>query len=161
MFLALIAAASMIYPSELDAAKAGLKLAAECSQNKRECGGVIYKLPTGYAISEIVTSDKKYGLPALEYYYEPGGPTNIVADFHTHVDLSGNHLFSPYFSTSDRLTNEGLHTTGYMYSFRDGMIHAYVPGYDDADDIECDMHNTKTGKKRTIYLTSGHIVGIL
>lgn len=160
MLLALVAAVSLVYPSELDAAKAGLKAAAECSQNKYECGGVIYKTESGYTLSPIVTSQKKYGLPALEQFYLPGKPLP-VADFHTHVDLSGNHLYSTFFSNADVGTNDGLHTTGYMYSFKDNMIRAYVPGYDDRDDEEVDLHNTKTGKKRSFFLTCGHIVGII
>jgi hypothetical protein len=78
----------------------------------------------------------------------------VVADFHTHICSVHNRPFSTFFSSSDALANEGLHTVGYMLSLCDGYIRRFDPVQDDQDDEEVDFHSG-----RVIYLTIGHIVG--
>ena len=78
----------------------------------------------------------------------------MVADFHTHICSIHNKPFSPFFSSSDALANDGLHTVGYMLSLCDGYIRRFDPAQDDHDDEEVDFHSG-----RVIYLTIGHIVG--
>lgn len=140
-----------------DAAKAALTMAYQRCDPNYECGGVISHLDIPglgerYLVSHIVTSRRPFGvdLSTLYGYYT----SDVVADFHTHICSVHNKDFANFFSAGDQITNTGLHTVGYMFSYCDHNIHRFDPSQDDRDDEEVDFHSGKV-----IYLTIGHIVG--
>jgi hypothetical protein len=132
-----------------EAAISALKHAADICNPQYECGGVVRAVEGGFEASGLITSRRAFGVDLGEFY----GP-DVVADFHTHVCSIHNKLFSPFFSTSDAIANQGLHTVGYMLSLCDWNIRRYDPSQDDRDDEEVDFRSG-----RVIYLTIGHIVG--
>jgi hypothetical protein len=145
MNLLALAAFATIDESAIDA----LKHAAATCDPHYECGGVVRKVAGGFQASRLVTSTKPFSVN-LELLYD----SDVVADFHTHICSIHNRPFADFFSTSDALVNQGLHTVGYMLSLCDRNIRRYDPSQDDRDDEEVDFHSG-----RVIYLTSGHIVG--
>jgi len=132
-----------------EAAIEGLRHASETCDPQYECGGVVRRVAGGFAVSELLTSNKPFGVDLEEVY----GP-EVVADFHTHICSIHNKPFADFFSTADALANQGLHTVGYMLSLCDRNIRRYDPVQDMRDDEEVDFHSG-----RVIYLTCGHIVG--
>lgn len=126
-----------------------LKHAASTCDPRYECGGVVRRVEGGFTASETVTSAKPFGVDLEELY-----ATDVVADFHTHICSIHNKPFADFFSSSDALVNQGLHTVGYMLSLCDRNIRRYDPSQDDRDDEEVDFRSG-----RVIYLTIGHIVG--
>ena len=132
-----------------EAAISGLTHAAGICDPRYECGGVVRAVNGGFEASGLITSRRSFGVDLGEFY----GP-DVVADFHTHICSIHNKPFSTFFSSSDALANEGLHTVGYMLSLCDSYIRRFDPVQDDHDDEEVDFHSG-----RVIYLTIGHIVG--
>jgi hypothetical protein len=132
-----------------EAAISGLTHAAAICNPRYECGGVVRAVNGGFEASGLITSRRSFGVDLGEFY----GP-DVVADFHTHICSIHNKPFSPFFSSSDAIANQGLHTVGYMLSLCDGYIRRFDPSQDDRDDEEVDFHSGKV-----IYLTIGHIVG--
>ena len=132
-----------------EAAIDGLKRAAALCDPRYECGGVVRVVEGGFQASELITSNKPFGV-SLEDIYGPG----VVADFHTHICSIHNRSFADFFSLSDAIVNQELHTVGYMLSLCDWNIRRYDPSQDDRDDEEVDFQSG-----RVIYLTCGHIVG--
>ena len=132
-----------------EAAISGLTHAAGICDPRYECGGVVRAVNGGFEASGLITSKRPFGVDLGEFY----GP-DVVADFHTHICSIHNKPFSTFFSSSDALANEGLHTVGYMLSLCDSYIRRFDPVQDDHDDEEVDFHSG-----RVIYLTIGHIVG--
>jgi len=146
MNLLALAAFASIDESAIDA----LKHAAATCDPHYECGGVVRKVAGGgFQASRLVTSTKPFSVN-LEQLYD----SDVVADFHTHICSIHNRPFADFFSASDALVNQGLHTVGYMLSLCDRNIRRYDPSQDDRDDEEVDFHSG-----RIIYLTTGHIVG--
>lgn len=141
--------------ADLDvAALTALQEAAVCSQNKRECGGIIIERD-GWFVYTPPTPGKSFGVSMEDAYGAAwAAGEHVVADYHVHICSPHNRIFSPFFSTADALTNEGLHTIGYMLSLCDGNVRRFDPSQDDRDDEEVDLHSGKV-----IYLTIGHIVG--
>jgi hypothetical protein len=153
LIMALLVGAS--YPDVNQAAHAALADAAICSQNRRECGGVVFMRPDGsYAYTAPVTSGKPFGVDLSGPYASAPGP--VVADYHVHICSVHNAPFADFFSASDAIANQGLHTVGYMLSLCSWNIHRYDPSQDDADDEEVDLHSG-----RVFYLTIGHVSGWL
>lgn len=144
----------MIFADMNVAAHAALQEAAQCSQNKRECGGIIIER-SGEFIYTAPRPGRSFGV-SLEADYGAAWAAgeHVVADYHVHICSPHNRVFSPFFSTADALLNDGLHTIGYMLSLCDGNIRRYDPTQDDRDDEEVDFHS---GKK--LYLTIGHVTG--
>lgn len=132
------------------AAVAALQEAALCSENRRECGGVIIERD-GQFYYTPPTPGVSFGTDLREAYATPG---HIVADYHVHICSVHNAPFANFFSFADASVNQGLHTVGYMLSLCDHNVRRYDPAQDDRDDEEVDF---KSGK--VIYLTIGHIVG--
>jgi hypothetical protein len=142
-------AALTVFATVDEAAISALTHAATICNPQYECGGVVRAVKGGFEASGLITSKRPFGVDLGEFY----GP-DVVADFHTHICSSHNKPFSPFFSSSDALANQGLHTVGYMLSLCDGAIRRFDPSQDDRDDEEVDFHSG-----RVIYLTIGHIVG--
>lgn len=142
-------AAMTVFATVDEAAVSALKHAATICDPRYECGGVVRRVNGGFEASGLITSNRPFGVDLGEFY----GP-EVVADFHTHICSTHNKPFSPFFSSSDALANDGLHTVGYMLSLCDGYIRRFDPSQDDRDDEEVDFHSG-----RVIYLTIGHIVG--
>jgi hypothetical protein len=141
---------------ELNAAKYALRLAYDCSKNKRECGGVIYKKDNLYYVTTPITSNLPFGIDLSSYWDNKNAPTSrhvVTADYHIHICVKENADFANFFSPSDAEVNDGLHINGYILSICDMRIREFNPKQDPKGDIEVDF---KSGKK--IYLTSGHIV---
>ena len=132
-----------------EAAISGLKHAAAICNPRYECGGVVRAVPGGFEPTGLISSKRPFGVDLAEFY----GP-DVVADFHTHICSVHNKPFADFFSTSDAIVNQQLHTVGYMLNLCDGNIHRYDPSQDDRDDEEVDFRSG-----RVIYLTIGHIVG--
>ncbi|TLY78218.1 MAG: hypothetical protein E6K41_14970 [Gammaproteobacteria bacterium] len=132
-----------------EAAISGLKHAAAICDPQYECGGVVRAVPGGFEASALISSKRPFGVDLAEFY----GP-EVVADFHTHVCSIHNQAFADFFSMSDAIVNQELHTVGYMLSLCDWNIRRYDPSQDDRDDEEVDFRSG-----RVIYLTCGHIVG--
>src|SRR6516165_5863070 len=146
--ISLIAALG-VFATVDEAAISGLKHAAAICDPRYECGGVVRAVKGGYEASGRITSKRPFGVDLAEFY----GP-DVVADFHTHICSIHNQPFAAFFSSSDALANQGLHTIGYMLSLCDSQIRRFDPSQDDQDDEEVDFHSG-----RVIYLTIGHIVG--
>ncbi len=144
-----LVAALTVFATIDDAAISALKHAATICDPRYECGGVVRAVKGGFEASGLITSNRSFGVDLGEFY----GP-DVVADFHTHICSIHNKPFSAFFSSSDAIANEGLHTVGYMLSLCDGYIRRFDPTQDDRDDEEVDFHSG-----RVIYLTIGHIVG--
>jgi hypothetical protein len=144
-----LVAALTVFATIDEAAISGLTHAAAICNPRYECGGVVRAVNGGFEASGLITSRRPFGVDLGEFY----GP-DVVADFHTHICSIHNKPFSPFFSSSDAIANQGLHTVGYMLSLCDGYIRRFDPGQDDRDDEEVDFHSG-----RVIYLTIGHIVG--
>jgi len=144
-----LVAALTVFATIDEAAISGLKHAAAICDPRYECGGVVRAVKGGYEPSGLITSKRPFGVDLAEFY----GP-DVVADFHTHICSIHNRPFAAFFSSSDALANQGLHTVGYMMSLCDGYIRRFDPSQDDRDDEEVDFHSG-----RVIYLTIGHIVG--
>lgn len=145
--LALLAFATMD-----EAAIDGLKSAYRNCDARYECGGVVTHLRTGgYTWQGLTTSNRPNGL-SLEDLYKVYDKS-VVADFHTHPCV-GNKPLNNFFSMGDVLSNDGLHTVGYMLSLCDLNIRRFDPAQDERDDEEIDFHSG-----RVLYMTSGHIVG--
>ena len=142
-------AAALVFATIDEAAVSGLTHAAAICNPRYECGGVVRAVNGGFEASGLITSKRPFGVDLGEFY----GP-DVVADFHTHICSIHNKPFSTFFSSSDALANQGLHTVGYMLSLCDSYIRRYDPSQDDRDDEEVDFHSG-----RVIYLTIGHIVG--
>jgi hypothetical protein len=133
-----------------EAAIEGLKRAAADCDPRYECGGVVRVVEGGFQASDLITSNKPFGVD-LEPFYGAGA---VVADFHTHICSIHNKPFADFFSLSDTIVNQELHTVGYMLSLCDWNIRRFDPTQDDRDDEEVDFQSG-----RVIYLTCGHIVG--
>ena len=144
-----LVAALTVFATVDEAAISGLKHAAAICDPRYECGGVVRAVKGGYEASGLITSKRPFGVDLAEFY----GP-DVVADFHTHICSIHNQPFAAFFSSSDALANQGLHTIGYMLSLCDSQIRRFDPAQDDQDDEEVDFHSG-----RVIYLTIGHIVG--
>ena len=144
-----LVAALTVFATIDEAAISGLKHAAAICDPRYECGGVVRAVKGGYEASGLITSKRPFGVDLAEFY----GP-DVVADFHTHICSIHNRPFAAFFSSSDALANQGLHTIGYMLSLCDSQIRRFDPSQDDQDDEEVDFHSG-----RVIYLTIGHIVG--
>ncbi len=144
-----LVAALTVFATIDDAAISALKHAATICDPRYECGGVVRAVQGGFEASGLITSNRSFGVDLGEFY----GP-DVVADFHTHICSVHNKPFSAFFSSSDAIANDGLHTVGYMLSLCDGYIRRFDPTQDDRDDEEVDFHSG-----RVIYLTIGHIVG--
>jgi hypothetical protein len=145
-----LVAALTVFATIDEAAISGLKHAAANCNPQYECGGVVRAVKGGgFEASGLITSKRPFGVDLGEFY-----GSDVVADFHTHICSIHNKPFSPFFSSSDALANQGLHTVGYMLSLCDGYIRRFDPSQDDRDDEEVDFHSG-----RVIYLTIGHIVG--
>src|SRR6516165_4911896 len=102
-----------------EAAISELTHAAAICDPRYECGGVVRAVPGGFEASGLITSKRPFGVDLGEFY----GP-DVVADFHTHICSSHNKPFSTFFSPSDALANQGLHTVSYMTI---GHIVGWVP----------------------------------
>jgi len=146
--LSLLAAAT-VFATIDEAAISGLQHAAAICDPRYECGGVVRVVEGGFEASPPISSKLPFGVDLGEFY----GP-DVVADFHTHICSIHNKPFADFFSTSDAIANQGLHTVGYMLSMCDWNIRRYDPAQDDRDDEEVDFHSG-----RVLYLTIGHIVG--
>ena len=144
-----LVAALTVFATIDEAAISALTHAAAICDPRYECGGVVRAVNGGFEASGLITSRRSFGVDLGEFY----GP-DVVADFHTHICSIHNRPFSAFFSSSDAIANQGLHTVGYMLSLCDGYIRRYDPSQDDRDDEEVDFHSG-----RVIYLTIGHIVG--
>ena len=144
-----LVAALTVFATIDEAAISGLTHAAAICNPRYECGGVVRAVNGGFEASGLITSRRSFGVDLGEFY----GP-DVVADFHTHICSIHNRPFSAFFSSSDAIANQGLHTVGYMLSLCDGYIRRFDPSQDDRDDEEVDFHSG-----RVIYLTIGHIVG--
>ena len=144
-----LVAALTVFATIDEAAISALTHAATICNPQYECGGVVRAVKGGFEASGLITSKRAFGVDLGEFY----GP-DVVADFHTHICSIHNKPFSTFFSPSDALANQGLHTVGYMLSLCDGAIRRFDPSQDDRDDEEVDFHSG-----RVIYLTIGHIVG--
>ncbi|HEY1873018.1 MAG TPA: hypothetical protein VGG67_01315 [Steroidobacteraceae bacterium] len=144
-----LVAALTVFATIDEAAISGLTHAAAICNPRYECGGVVRAVKGGFEASGLITSRRSFGVDLGEFY----GP-DVVADFHTHICSIHNRPFSAFFSSSDAIANQGLHTVGYMLSLCDGYIRRFDPSQDDRDDEEVDFHSG-----RVIYLTIGHIVG--
>src|SRR5437762_9436596 len=97
-----------------EAAISGLKHAAAICDPQYECGGVVRAVPGGFEASALISSKRPFGVDLAEFY----GP-EVVADFHTHVCSIHNQAFADFFSMSDAIVNQELHTVGYMLSLCD------------------------------------------
>lgn len=163
MLEALVLVLSMQFSTMDAAAHAGLVEAMQCSDNKVECGGVIYQASNGtYVYTKPINGKKQFGIDLDEPINHGPKGYKLVADYHVHICNSHNAPFSPYFSPADAYTNQGFHTIGYMYSFCDSMIHRYDPSQDDRDDEEIDFKPHPDGTVHPpIYLTIGHINGYI
>ena len=146
--VSLIAAAT-VFATVDEAAISALTHAASICNPRYECGGVVRAVNGGFEASGLITSNRAFGVDLAEFYSR-----DVVADFHTHICSIHNKPFADFFSSSDALANQGLHTVGYMLSLCDGNIRRFDPSQDDQDDEEVDFHSG-----RVIYLTIGHIVG--
>jgi hypothetical protein len=144
-----LVAALTVFATIDEAAISGLTHAAAICNPRYECGGVVRAVNGGFEASGLITSRRPFGVDLGEFY----GP-DVVADFHTHICSIHNKPFAAFFSSSDALANQGLHTVGYMLSLCDSYIRRFDPSQDDQDDEEVDFHSG-----RVIYLTIGHIVG--
>jgi hypothetical protein len=145
-----LVAALTVFATIDEAAISALKHAATICDPRYECGGVVREVKGGgYEASGLITSNRPFGVDLGEFY-----GADVVADFHTHICSVHNKPFSAFFSSSDAIANQGLHTVGYMLSLCDGYIRRFDPAQDDQDDEEVDFHSG-----RVIYLTIGHIVG--
>jgi len=142
-------AALTVFATIDEAAVSALKHAATICDPRYECGGVVRRVQGGFEASGLITSNRPFGVDLGEFY-----APEVVADFHTHICSVHNRPFSTFFSSSDAIANQGLHTVGYMLSLCDGYIRRFDPAQDDQDDEEVDFHSG-----RVIYLTIGHIVG--
>lgn len=157
---------ALLYPQSIyrgmdQAAIAALGEAAICSENRRECGGVIYQTPIGYVYSPPFTSNLPFGgqIPDLAKP-PPYADWKLVADYHVHICNKRNKEFANYFSPADAYVNQGFHIVGYMLSLCDHNIHRYDPSQDDRDDEEVDFKPHRDGSRhKPIYLTIGHIIG--
>ena len=143
-----LVAALTVFATIDEAAISGLNHAAAICNPQYECGGVVRAVNGGYEPSGLITSRRPFGVDLGEFY-----GSDVVADFHTHICSVHNKPFSAFFSSSDAIANQGLHTVGYMLSLCDGYIRRFDPSQDDRDDEEVDFHSG-----RVIYLTIGHIV---
>jgi hypothetical protein len=132
-----------------EAAIEGLKRAAADCDSRYECGGVVRAVEGGFQASDLTTSNKPFGVDLATFY-----GSDVVADFHTHICSIHNRPFADFFSLSDAIVNQELHTVGYMLSLCDWNIRRYDPSQDERDDEEVDFQSG-----RVIYLTCGHIVG--
>jgi hypothetical protein len=132
-----------------EAAISGLKHAAAICNPQYECGGVVRAVEGGFVATNLISSKRPFGVDLGEFY----GP-DVVADFHTHICSVHNRAFADFFSASDAIVNQELHTVGYMLSLCDWNIRRFDPSQDDRDDEEVDFRSG-----RVIYLTIGHIVG--
>lgn len=142
-----------------EVARAGLIEAYKCSQQKRECGGVIYEfIEAGgrkwYFRSPIETSNKPFGVEIKAIGEPAPAGTKMVADFHVHICSVHNKDFSAFFSVGDVIVNQAMHTVGYMLDSCSGEIHRFDPAQDAVDDEEVDF---KSGL--VLYLTIGHVSG--
>src|ERR1700756_2377043 len=142
-------AALTVFASVDEAAVSALTHAATICNPRYECGGVVRAVNGGFEASGLITSNRPFGVDLAEFYSRV-----VVADFPTHICSIHNKPFADFFSSSDALANQGLHTVGYMLSLCDGNIRRFDPTQDDLDDEEVDFHSG-----RVIYLTIGHIVG--
>src|SRR5262250_128005 len=95
----------------------GLKHAAAACDPHYECGGVVREVAGGFEVSELIMSNKPFGVDLGQFY----GP-DVVADFHTHICSIHNRPFADFFSLADAMANEGLRTVGYMLSLCDHNI---------------------------------------
>lgn len=142
------------FTQEVNAAKYALRLAYSCSNNIKECGGIIFKRDNVIYVTTPIEGTS-FGVDIGRYWEKDGlnSRYKIIADYHVHICNKHNVDFANYFSSADAYANQGLHTVGYMLSICDMGIRVYDPNYDPRDDIEVDF---KSGKK--IYLTQGRLV---
>ena len=136
--------------------RAALIDAYNCGEQRQECGGVIYRddRHRHYSYSTPMTSGRAFGVDLSTLYVHVPVGMRVVADYHTHICSRHNKVFADFFSASDALINEGLHTVGYILSGCTGAIHRYDPEQDPQGDEEVDL---SSGRK--IFLTSGHVSG--
>ena len=148
-----------VFSSMEDAAKAALIVDARCSQNKWECGGVIYQDDVSqlYSFSAPTSDHAPFGVTVLELWTirPPFGKT-LVADRHIHICDPRNHRFAQYFSPADGYVNEGFHIYGYMADLCTRRIHRFDP-LESPRDVEV-VHFTSG---RELELPIGHITGFL
>src|SRR6516225_505194 len=104
-----LVAALTVFATVDEAAISGLKHAAAICDPRYECGGVVRAVKGGYEASGLITSKRPFGVDLAEFY----GP-DVVADFHTHICSIHNQPFAAFFSSSDALANQGLHTIGHI-----------------------------------------------
>ena len=100
-------AAAAVFATIDEAAISGLKHAAAICDPRYECGGVVRSVPGGYEVTAPISSKMPFGVDLGEFY----GP-DVVADYHTHICSIHNEAFANFFSTSDAIANQGLHTIG-------------------------------------------------
>ena len=135
--MASLLAAAAVFATIDEAAISGLRHAAAICDPRYECGGVVRVVEGGFEASPPISSKLPFGVDLGEFY----GP-DVVADFHTHICSIHNKPFADFFSTSDAIANQGLHTVvGYMLSMCDWNIRRYDPAQDDRDDEELQFHS--------------------
>jgi hypothetical protein len=145
----------MIDASNLeDVARAALVAAYECSEQRRECGGLIYELDGKYYYALPETQDKPFTVELHGYLAKPIPPARVVADYHNHPCMTRNKEFAAFFSAGDVLVNDTFHTVGYLLDGCTGVVHRFDPSQDDRDDEE--VHMTSG---RVFFLTIGHVSG--
>jgi hypothetical protein len=144
--------ALLTFSSVDEAAMAALREAKACSQPHRECGGVIYQTPEGFVYTPPITDNKSNSVDLWPAYKDHQHDT--VADYHTHPCV-GNKPLNNAFSSADVMVYKGFNLVGYMLSLCDGYVRRWASD-DYEDDIEVDFHS---GRK--IFLTAGHIVGMI
>lgn len=148
-----------LYFSMDEAAHDALVDAYNCGEQRRECGGVIYRYENKSAVPYVLyfyTTPEKgrtFGVNITALAETAPSHMKLVADYHTHPCLGRKEL-AQFFSPADVITNQGFHTVGYMLDNCRGLIHRFDPAQDDVGDEEIDMDS---GRK--MYLTIGHIAG--
>jgi hypothetical protein len=151
--------AGQVYFSMDEAAHDALVDAYNCGEQRRECGGVIYRYQSAqvpyvlYLYSTPLTSNRRYGVTIPQLGRDAPRHMKIVADYHNHLCV-GTGRFAPLFSFADIITNKGFHTIGYMLDGCSGNIHRFAPDEDVEDDVV-----VRFTSGRELDLTEGHIVG--
>jgi hypothetical protein len=160
MIASLLLNLSLAYFSMEAAAHDALIDAYNCSEGRRECGGVIYERPadkmipyTLYFYSALETSDKPFGTDVKALALTPPRHMKLVADFHNHLCLGRHKELVGVFSEADQIMNKGFHTIGYILDGCTGNIHRYDP----ASDVNDFVIVYTSG--RQLELSSGHITG--
>lgn len=156
--IAALALSTVMFATPDAAAHSALKLAAECSENVRECGGVIWRdnIVGDYIYSAPVPG-KSFGVDLSQFWSrQPPKDFTLVADYHVHICNRHNKLFSTYFSPADGYVNKGFHTVGYMLSLCDHMIRRFDPQEKPYEVMVVHFHSGNE-----LELPIGHINGYL